>query len=45
MDYTLRDFEDDFWHSVKVKAVKSKKTIRFVILSLLSKWLKGEVEL
>ena len=44
MNYLLRDANVDLWQRVKVKCAKVRKPIRFVILTLLVKWVKGEVE-
>lgn len=39
--YILRKIDPDFWHRVKTKALKEKRTgLRDLILDLLTQWLK-----
>ncbi len=45
MNYLLRIENDVFWHRVKMRALKEKKTIKNVILILLVRWLKGEFKI
>ena len=44
MQYLLQKIEPEFWRKVKEKAAHDGKPIRTIILSLLSKWLNGEVD-
>jgi plasmid stability protein len=39
-DYPLRDVPDALWKQVKVKAAQDGKSIRTVILELLTKYVK-----
>lgn len=45
MHYPLRDVPDDLWKRARAKAARGGQTIRFVIIELLRRWVKGEVEL
>lgn len=42
MNYILKGISPDFWHEIKLLALKRRITIKALILSLLEKELKHE---
>lgn len=37
MDYTLKEVHDNLWHRVKIMAATQQKTIKAIIIELLTK--------
>ncbi len=43
--YQLRGIDPVFWRKIKTKAASEGSTVKFIILDLLKKWLKGDLNI
>jgi len=43
--YLLRIESEELWQKARIKALKEKTTMKEVIISLIQRWVKGEVEI